>query len=118
VENPEDKKQRALWGTYRAVIANLIQGVTSGFTKELELNGVGYKMELQAAQKKLVVYIGFSHPVTVAIPDGVTLDLQKNKLIGQSIDKQLIGDFLLVYTTSNPAILINRKVFVFPTNSI
>jgi len=114
VENPEDKKQRALWGTYRAVIANLIQGVTSGFTKELELNGVGYKMELQAAQKKLVVYIGLSHPVTVAIPDGITLDLQKNKLIGQSIDKQLIGDFFASLHNLKPCDPYKQKGFRFP----
>jgi large subunit ribosomal protein L6 len=114
VENPEDKKQRALWGTYRAVIANLIQGVTSGFTKELELNGVGYKMELQAAHKKLVVYIGLSHPVTVAIPDGVTLDLQKNKLIGQSIDKQLIGDFFASLHNLKPCDPYKQKGFRFP----
>jgi len=114
VENSDDKKQRALWGTYRAIIANLVQGVTSGFTKELELNGVGYKMELQAAQKKLVVYIGFSHPVTVTIPDGITLDLQKNKLVGKSIDKHLIGDFFASLHNLKPCDPYKQKGFRFP----
>lgn len=92
VEKETEKTQRAMWGTSRALIANMVEGVTQGFKKELELNGVGFKMELG---KDLILYVGFSHPITISIPDSIKLQLDKNVLTGESIDKQLIGDFFM-----------------------
>ncbi len=114
IEDKNDRKQRAIWGTSRAIINNMIQGVTTGFSKEVELNGVGFKMELQSNQKKLVVYIGFSHPVYVDIPDGIQLSLEKNKLVGKSIDKQLIGDFFANLHNMKPCDPYKQKGFRFP----
>ena len=64
VENENDKKTRSLWGLHGSVIKNMITGVTEGYKKELEVNGVGYKVALQG--KKLVLSVGFSHPVNFA----------------------------------------------------
>ncbi len=114
VEDANDRKQRAIWGTSRAIINNMVQGVTTGFAKEVELNGVGFKMDLQSAQKKLVVHIGFSHPVYVDIPDGIQLSLEKNKLIGKSIDKQLIGNFFTNLHNMKPCDPYKQKGFRFP----
>ena len=81
----------ALWGTTRAIIQNLIKGVVDGFEKKLELHGVGYKMVLQG--KKLVLNLGFSHPVEKEIPDGLEVTIEKNTLIIKGIDKQRVGQF-------------------------
>lgn len=109
-----DGKQRALWGTTQAILQNMVEGVNTGFNKEVELNGVGFKMELQASQKNLIVYIGFSHPINVNIPDGIQLDLQKNKLTGKSADKQLIGNFFTNLHDMKPCDPYKQKGFKFP----
>ena len=93
VKNPENKKQRSIWGTTRSLIFNLIQGVDKGYQKQLELNGVGYKMEIKG--DKLKLNLGFSHPVDLDIPKNVSLKIEKNILTGTSIDKQALGDFLI-----------------------
>ena len=74
--------------TYR-MIKGMQEGVTKGFTKELELNGVGYRWATEG--KKLVMHLGFSHPIEYVIPDGVTLKIEQNKLQVLGIDKQLVG---------------------------
>ena len=80
-----------LWGTIRALIQNMIVGVTEGFKKELELHGVGYKMALQG--KKLVLNLGFSHPIEVEVPEGLTVNIEKNNLTVEGTDKQSVGQF-------------------------
>ncbi len=90
IEDLKNKKDKALWGTNRQLVANLITGVSTGFSKQLEINGVGYKWELQG--KKLVLRVGFSHPVEFDIPENVTAKVEKNLLTLESIDKQLIGE--------------------------
>lgn len=82
---------QALWGTTRAMISNMIEGVTSGFKKELELHGVGYKMALQG--NKLVLNLGFSHPIEVQLPQGISASIEKNVLAIEGIDKQQVGQF-------------------------
>ena len=82
---------QALWGTCRSIISNMIEGVTEGFKKELELHGVGYKMVVQG--KKLVLNLGFSHPIEAKIPDGLTAEIDKNVLTIEGIDKQKVGQF-------------------------
>lgn len=85
------KNATALWGTTRAVISNMIEGVSNGFKKQLELNGVGYKMALQG--KKLVLNLGYSHPVEMELPEGLSALIEKNVLTIEGTDKQSVGLF-------------------------
>ena len=91
VAKPEDKTERSLWGTHGAHVANMIQGVTEGFSKVLEINGVGYQFDLQG--KKLTIKAGYSHPVIMEVPEGVDASQEKNVLTFTSIDKQKVGHF-------------------------
>ncbi len=90
VENPEDRIERAFWGLFRKLIANMVEGVTEGFSKQLEVNGVGYKVALQGS--KLVLHLGFSHPVEFDLPEGISAQLEGNQITISGIDKQLVGD--------------------------
>ncbi len=84
------KHERALHGLTRAMIANMIKGVSDGFTKELEMIGVGYRSQLSG--KKLVMQLGFSHPVEYIVPEGVTLETPKpTQIVIKGIDKQKVG---------------------------
>ena len=112
VTKEENKFQRAMWGTSRALINNLVVGVSEGYTKKLELNGVGFRMAVQG--KQLVLNIGYSHPVTIDIPEEITLKVEKNELIGESIDKQLLGDFFTRIHNLKPADPYKHKGFKFP----
>ena len=92
VQRPSDaKRHRALHGLTRALINNMVVGVNEGFTRELEIIGVGYRVEMRG--KHLVMYLGFSHPVVVSPPDGITLEAvpKENKVKVSGIDKQLVG---------------------------
>jgi large subunit ribosomal protein L6 len=87
----DDKKQRAYHGLSRALIANMVEGVTNGFEKKLELVGVGYRAQMQG--KKLVISIGFSHPVEVDAPEGIEFEVPApTKITVKGIDKQLVGN--------------------------
>ncbi len=86
----DDKDHRALHGLYRALIHNMVVGVTKGFEKSLIVSGVGYKLTIQG--NKLVMNIGFSHPVEVVAPEGVSFALpQPLEIVVKGIDKQLVG---------------------------
>jgi large subunit ribosomal protein L6 len=111
VDNETSKTSKALWGTTRANANNIITGVSEGFSKTLELNGVGYKMELGS---KLTLYIGFSHQVVVEIPSEIKLELNKNILSGTSCDKQKIGDFFTNIHDMKPCDVYKHKGFKFP----
>jgi len=89
VKKPKVNSLYPFWGTTRAIIGNMIQGVTVGFKKELELHGVGYKMALQG--KKLVFNLGFSHPIEMNVPEGISVAIDKNVLTVEGIDKYLVG---------------------------
>ena len=89
VRNSEDKPVRAAHGLMRALTANLITGVTTGFTRQLEINGVGYRAEVKGTS--VVLTLGFSHPIEFKLPEGVTAKVDKNILILSSIDKQVLG---------------------------
>jgi len=82
---------RALWGTYAAHAGNMITGVTEGFKKELEIEGVGYRAEAQGNKIKLSV--GFSHPVELTAPEGVEVAVEKNLITVSGIDKDVVGQF-------------------------
>lgn len=86
----EDKDHRALHGLYRAVINNMVKGVTTGFEKALLVNGVGYKCTV--AGNKLTMNIGFSHPVEVVAPEGIKFELPSPlEIVVKGIDKQKVG---------------------------
>jgi len=94
------KKAQALWGTTAKMIANMIAGVTNGFEKSLELNGVGYRMNLSG--KKLGLALGFSHPVDMMLPEGITATLEGNVLKVIGMDKQQVGEFAAVIRKLKP----------------
>jgi large subunit ribosomal protein L6 len=85
------KKIKSFWGLTRMLIANMIEGVTAGFEKKLEIEGVGFKAE--ATEKELVLSVGFSHPVKLEIPEGVKVALDKKTIIVSGIDKESVGQF-------------------------
>lgn len=82
-------KAKAFWGTYRALANNIVVGLTNGFTKQLEINGVGYKASIKG--KVLELSLGYSHPINYTIPDGIEITLDKNILTLKGADKQQIG---------------------------
>ncbi len=85
----EDKESSAFWGTYRALFANIIEGLDKGFQKSLEINGVGYRAAVQG--KTLNLQLGFSHPINFDIPEGVEVTVEKNLIHIKGTDKQTIG---------------------------
>jgi len=87
----ENKQIKALWGTYASHIKNMVKGVNEGFEKKLVLEGVGYKSQVSGS--KLVLALGFSHPVEVEIPAGLNMKTEKNILTISGIDKELVGSF-------------------------
>lgn len=90
VENPENKAEKAIWGTMRSNIANMVIGVTESFSKSLEVNGVGYRVELQGS--KLELNVGYSHSVYFELPSDVSATVEKNVITLTSIDKQAVGE--------------------------
>ena len=87
----DDKKHRALHGLSRALIMNMVNGVTNGFTKELDMVGVGYRATKNG--KKLVLAIGFSHPVEFEEKDGITFDVPApTHIVVKGISKQMVGE--------------------------
>ncbi|MBI2628156.1 MAG: 50S ribosomal protein L6 [Candidatus Niyogibacteria bacterium] len=83
------KNSSALWGTYASHIKNMIEGVTDGFQKKLEIEGIGYRVKLEG--EKLILSLGFSHPIEVKKPAGVDFQIEKNKIIISGSDKELVG---------------------------
>jgi large subunit ribosomal protein L6 len=83
------KAERSLWGLSRSLINNMVEGVVNGFTKQLEINGIGFKAAVQ--DKKLVLNVGFSHPVEYQIPEGIEIKVEKNIITISGIDKQKVG---------------------------
>jgi large subunit ribosomal protein L6 len=92
VERPNDERHnRALHGLTRSLVNNMVVGVTSGFTKELEIHGVGYRATAKGPSQ-LELALGFSHPVIVDAPDGVTFEVpQPTRISVKGIDKELVG---------------------------
>ena len=92
VKRPTDRgEHRALHGLTRSLVFNMVQGVTEGFEKRLEIQGVGYRAQLQG--KKLVLSLGFSHPVLIRPPDGIEFEVpQPTRVIVKGISKQAVGE--------------------------
>ena len=94
VVSPKGPEAKALWGTTRSIIANMVEWVSNGYTKSLEINGVGYKFEVQG--QKLILSIGYSHKVEMEVPAELKItadDKLKNVIHVSGIDKQKVGQF-------------------------
>ena len=92
VTRPNDlKRNRALHGLTRTLLNNMIIGVTEGYKKTLEVNGVGYRAQKQG--KKLVLSLGYSHPVEMEDPEGLTTTVEDNKIVVSGIDKEKVGQY-------------------------
>jgi large subunit ribosomal protein L6 len=89
VENKENKKERSLWGTFSSHVQNMVIGVTEGFKKQLEVNGVGYRVAMQG--KDLKIEVGFSHPVVYNVAEGITASVEKNLITVEGSDKEMVG---------------------------
>ncbi len=85
------KETLAMWGTYASILRNFIIGVTEGYEKKLEIEGVGYRAE--AAGQKLTINVGYSHPVIMEVPEGITCIVEKNVVTISGIDKHAVGQF-------------------------
>ena len=102
VTRPNDEKEnRSLHGTTRTMIANMVEGVSNGYKKELDVNGVGYRVAMQG--KQLVMNLGYSHQVFMDQPEGITIEVPgPNKIIINGADKQLVGQFAAEVRSKRP----------------
>lgn len=89
VKNKEEKFQKSLWGLSQRLIQNMVIGVSEGFSKKLEVNGVGYKAEVRG--KVLHLNLGHSHPIDYDFPEGIDISVEKNAITITGIDKQKVG---------------------------
>jgi large subunit ribosomal protein L6 len=85
----QDRQSRAFWGTYRALTANAIVGLSEGFKKSLEINGVGYRAAVKG--KTLELQLGYSHPINFEIPEGIEITVEKNIITVKGNNKQQVG---------------------------
>jgi len=85
----DDKRSSALWGLSRSLVANMVSGVVSGYEKKLEIEGVGFRASQEA--NGLTFLLGFSHPVKMDTPSGITFKVEKNIITVSGIDKELVG---------------------------
>ena len=96
-----DAKSKAIWGTTRALINNAVSGVSQGFTKDMEIVGVGYRGALQG--KILSLSLGLSHPVEIEVPEGILVKMDGNtKFTISGADKQEIGEFAAMIRSKRP----------------
>lgn len=102
VERPSElKKHKSLHGLTRTLLNNMVLGVTEGFQKSLEINGVGYRAQKQG--KKLMLTLGYSHPVEMEEPEGITVEVPApNQIIVKGIDKQAVGEFAAKIRSKRP----------------
>jgi large subunit ribosomal protein L6 len=85
-----DKSSQALRGLTRSLVMNMVTGVSTGFTRVLEINGIGYRAEVKG--QNLILMLGYSHPVNFALPDGVTAAVERNNVLKlEAIDKEVLG---------------------------
>jgi large subunit ribosomal protein L6 len=99
--NSDEKEYRSLHGLTRSLIQNMVDGVTKGYVKELEINGVGYRAALQG--KTLVLNVGFSHQIDMVPPEGITVEVPtQTKIIIKGINKQMVGEFAAKVRSKKP----------------
>jgi len=100
VDNEEDVKDRALWGLFRKLIGNAVEGVQKPFEKKLDFVGVGYRVAL--AGNVLNMEVGFSHPVEFKLPEGISASIEKNTLTLSGIDRHLVGEIAAQIRRTRP----------------
>ena len=97
----DTRQAKALWGTMRANLNNMVVGVSAGFTRKLEINGVGYRAAMQG--NKLVLSLGYSHPVEMDVPAGLSVNVENNtNIMITGADKQLLGQFAAEVRAKRP----------------
>ena len=95
------REAKALWGTMRASVSNMVVGVSEGFIRKLEINGVGYRAAMQG--NKLVLNLGYSHPVEMDVPQGLSVNVENNTTVTiTGADKQLLGQFAAEVRAKRP----------------
>lgn len=117
VTRPSDlKRYKSLHGLIRTLIFNMVEGVTNGYTKELEINGVGYRAA--KAGKKLTLTLGYSHPVEMEDPEGIETKVDGNKITVSGIDKEKVGQFAAEIRTKRPPEPYKGKGIKYTTETI
>ena len=117
VTRPSDlKRYKSLHGLTRTLIFNMVEGVTNGYTKELEINGVGYRAA--KAGKKLTLTLGYSHPVQMEDPEGIETKVDGNKITVSGIDKEKVGQFAAEIRTKRPPEPYKGKGIKYTTETI
>ncbi|MEX1064285.1 MAG: 50S ribosomal protein L6 [Candidatus Paceibacterota bacterium] len=94
------KKQSEMWGLSRALIANMIKGVSEGFEKGLEFSGVGFKAQVKG--KDLELNLGYTNPVIIEAPEGITFQVEKNSITVQGINKEVVGHIAALIRAARP----------------
>ncbi len=113
----EEKAHKSLHGLTRTLVNNMIVGVTEGFSKTLEINGVGYRAAMQG--KKLALTLGYSHPVEMEAPAGITIEVpQPNQIIISGADKQAVGQFAAQVREKRPPEPYKGKGIKYATETI
>jgi len=100
VPHPDDRRQRALWGTFRSLLMNAVTGVTAGFERKLDIVGVGYKAAV--AGQKLTLTLGDSHPIVATVPKGLAVKVEKNSITVSGTNKQIVGEFSAFIRSRRP----------------
>jgi large subunit ribosomal protein L6 len=117
VTRPNDlKRSKSLHGLTRTLIFNMVEGVTNGYTKVLEINGVGYRAA--KAGNKLTLTLGYSHPVEMVDPEGITTTVDGNKITVAGIDKEKVGQFAAEIRTKRPPEPYKGKGIKYETETI
>jgi large subunit ribosomal protein L6 len=113
----KSKRSRSMWGTTRARVNNLVQGVSEGFTINLEINGVGYRAAVEG--KELVLQLGYSHPVRYPIPDGIVMKCERPTAISiEGNDKQQVGQLAAEIRGFRPPEPFKGKGIKYATETI
>ena len=99
-EGNYSRQDRSLWGLVRTLVSNMVQGTTQGFQKKLEIEGVGYKAQKQG--EDLSLQLGYSHPIVLKAPSGISFDIEKNVITVSGADKEKVGEFAAVIKSKRP----------------
>ncbi len=116
IDEGADRAARAQWGTTRAIIRNMIEGVTNGFAKTLEVNGVGWAPSMQGTKLKLVV--GLANPIFLEIPAGLTVTVDKQLIRINGSDRQMVGEFAARVRSKRKPEPYNGKGIKYTTETI
>jgi len=96
----ETKQTKAFWGLSRALLSNMIEGVTAGFEKKLEIEGIGFKAILEG--ENILLHVGFTNPVKIKIPQDIKISVEKNIIIISGVNKELVGQTAAVIRKAKP----------------